>query len=364
VSVPNGAPQQATENRAEAKRYEFLWRSKDLLDKVEQIIIATDGDGPGASSPPTSPAASAPSGASSSNIPGLDGAEGPERGLLTSTAAASPKSERRQALPGQGALRAADFPEPPPVFDLPVGIDGLDDLFRLTLGTFSVISGWAGHGKTSLLMRMLANLKSAASTSRSGSSRRCRGRSSSGGCGPASTAAESGPIAAELARAGGRADGEAASRHRPHAAGRGTELDLDYDHRTGEGRGASGWRPAARPRSLERDRAQARPGRDRDRIRLPGDPIAEAVRAQLRMRGLAGRSSEEATATATRSRRASTTSPAQRHFANKADYGLIIHRDDLAGNQIEAFAWSRSAWGCRARRFTRSRASSIATGSR
>jgi twinkle protein len=37
VSVPNGAPQQSDGEPEEAKRYEFLWRSKDLLDKVERI---------------------------------------------------------------------------------------------------------------------------------------------------------------------------------------------------------------------------------------------------------------------------------------------------------------------------------------
>jgi twinkle protein len=47
VSVPNGAPQQRTESLEEAKRYEFLWRSKDLLDRVKTIIIATDADEPG-----------------------------------------------------------------------------------------------------------------------------------------------------------------------------------------------------------------------------------------------------------------------------------------------------------------------------
>jgi twinkle protein len=32
VSVPNGAPAQASDNPAEAKRYEFLWRARGLLN--------------------------------------------------------------------------------------------------------------------------------------------------------------------------------------------------------------------------------------------------------------------------------------------------------------------------------------------
>jgi twinkle protein len=67
--------------------------------------------------------------------------------------------------PVKGLYALSEFPTPPPVTDLPVGIDGLSDFFRITLGTFSVITGWAGHGKTSLLMALLANaLKAGVST--------------------------------------------------------------------------------------------------------------------------------------------------------------------------------------------------------
>jgi twinkle protein len=157
VSVPNGAPHEQSANPAEAKRYEFLWRSKDLLDKVRQIIIATDNDAAGKSlaadlatwfGPERCRFISYPDGAKDLNDVLLSYGAPSVAHLLNSA----------KPYPVKGLYRLEDFPEPPPTTSVPLHINGLDDHFALTLGTFSVISGWAGHGKTSLLMRMLANL--------------------------------------------------------------------------------------------------------------------------------------------------------------------------------------------------------------
>jgi hypothetical protein len=104
VSVPNGAPQQKTDNLAEAKRYEFLWRSKDLLDKVSRSSSRSDNDGPGESSRPISRAGLGPSGASSSNIP--DGAKDLNDVLLSYGQGRRDGHRERQALSGQGPLPA------------------------------------------------------------------------------------------------------------------------------------------------------------------------------------------------------------------------------------------------------------------
>jgi hypothetical protein len=45
VSVPNGAPTNVTDRPEEAKRYDWVWRHLDALNKVKTFIIATDGDG-------------------------------------------------------------------------------------------------------------------------------------------------------------------------------------------------------------------------------------------------------------------------------------------------------------------------------
>jgi twinkle protein len=157
VSVPNGAPQQATENLGEAKRYEFLWRSKDLLAGVERIVIATDNDAPGRLlaadlakwlGPERCKFIEYPEGSKDLNDVLVQ--HGPA-GVANVIDSAKP-------YPVKGLYRLSDFPDPPPTVSVGIGIDWLEDYFALTLGTFSVISGWAGHGKTSLLMRMLANL--------------------------------------------------------------------------------------------------------------------------------------------------------------------------------------------------------------
>lgn len=157
VSVPNGAPQQKTENVAEAKRYEFLWRSKELIDKVQKIIIAADGDSAGRILASDLAAWFGPERCLFLNYP--DGTKDLNEVLCAHGASGVAEIiNSAKPYPVKGLYRLGDFPEPPPTTSVPVYVDGLDDYFRLTLGTFTVISGWAGHGKTSLLMRMLANV--------------------------------------------------------------------------------------------------------------------------------------------------------------------------------------------------------------
>lgn len=157
VSVPNGAPQQQTDNPGEAKRYEFLWRSKPLLDKVKSIVIATDNDEPGRILAADLARWLGPERCRFIEYP--DGKKDLNELLLSGGPTVVAETiNRAKPYPVKGLYRLSDFPDPPPTISIPVEIDWLDDYFALTLGTFSVISGWAGHGKTSLLMRMLANL--------------------------------------------------------------------------------------------------------------------------------------------------------------------------------------------------------------
>jgi len=335
VSVPNGAPQQKTENLSESKRYEFLWRSKDLLDRVEKIIIATDNDGPG-------------------RILAADLATwfGPERcwfidypaeakdlnDVLLTYGASGVASviDGARPYPVKGLYRLADFPEPPPTTSLPVGIQGLDEHFQLTLGTFSVISGWAGHGKTSLLMRMLANLMERGVNIALGSfetlprpilerrMRACLYR-----CG------EVGP----KANAPGPADELLAKRLSviAHTArDEDTELDLDYIielAKTAVLRDGvrllvlDPWNEIEHKRRSDETETEytSRAIRSLKRFALnyecavwlvahPRKPHGDGNPKPPSLYDLAGSA----------------------HFANKADYGLIIHRHDLGGTEIEA----------------------------
>jgi twinkle protein len=47
VSVPNGAPANVTDKPEEAKRYDWVWRHLEALNKVKTFILATDGDDAG-----------------------------------------------------------------------------------------------------------------------------------------------------------------------------------------------------------------------------------------------------------------------------------------------------------------------------
>ena len=50
ISVPNGAPLQASSNPVDEtndRKYGFVWAAKDLLKNVEKVVLAVDLDGPG-----------------------------------------------------------------------------------------------------------------------------------------------------------------------------------------------------------------------------------------------------------------------------------------------------------------------------
>lgn len=156
MSVPNGAPATETDEPFEAKRYEFLQRSRDLIDKVKCFVLATDGDEPGR--------------ALAADLARL---LGPERCkfieypeyckdlndvMLLDPTTVVQTINAAKPYPVKGLYRFNDFPEPPPVQSLAIGMDGVDDLFRLVPGTFTLITGYAGQGKTSWLLAVLAKL--------------------------------------------------------------------------------------------------------------------------------------------------------------------------------------------------------------
>lgn len=161
LSVPNGAPAQATEGpidpENDADRFAYLWRSRDLLDKVGQFIIATDGDEPGRIL-----AAELVRRLGAERCKFVEYPEGCKdlndvllkhgaRGLVHVVGAA-------KAYPVRGLYAMNDFPDPAPVTAIHIRMPGIHDMFPVVPGTFSVITGYAGQGKTSLLMVMLADL--------------------------------------------------------------------------------------------------------------------------------------------------------------------------------------------------------------
>jgi twinkle protein len=161
VSVPNGAPPAESDDPANAKRYEFLWRARDLLNKVKRFILATDGDAAGIALR-----------ADLISLLGADrcsfveyplGPAGSLKDLNEVLQAWGPEEVSRclndaKPVPVQGLFKVGDYPQPGPLHEIPIGIPGLCDHLSIIPGTLTILTGWAGQGKTSLTVAIVANL--------------------------------------------------------------------------------------------------------------------------------------------------------------------------------------------------------------
>lgn len=157
VSVPNGAPQTATDDVFDATRYEWYTRHAKELDAVKRFILATDSDEAG-------------------RILAADLARllGPERCMFVEypedckdlnevllkhgAETVVEVLAKAKPYPVAGLYTLDEFPEPPPFRAVGNGIVGLEDLWPVVPGTFSVVTGWPGHGKSTAVLVAIANL--------------------------------------------------------------------------------------------------------------------------------------------------------------------------------------------------------------
>lgn len=159
VSVPNGAPKQTSDDDqlAEGARYAWFWRHEVALRGVRQIILATDNDDPGKAlaadlcrlfGPERCLFLEYPEGCKDAND--VLCKHGPE--FLVEML------DRAKPYPVKGLYGIDDFPEMPAYQGIETGIAELDEMFRIVPRTFSVVTGYAGQGKTSFLMWIIAGL--------------------------------------------------------------------------------------------------------------------------------------------------------------------------------------------------------------
>lgn len=159
VSVPNGAPKQSSDDGelTDGARYAWFWRHEAALRSVRQVVIAADNDDPG-----------------NALAADLCRLFGPERCLFVDypdgckdandvLANHGPDAlvqmlDRAKPYPVKGLYGIDDFPEQPAYQGIENGIPQLDELFRIVPRTFTVVTGYAGQGKTSFLMWVLAGL--------------------------------------------------------------------------------------------------------------------------------------------------------------------------------------------------------------
>jgi twinkle protein len=161
VSVPNGGPNEPTRGEIseenDAERYRFLWRAKPHLDSVGAFVLAVDNDAVGRLlaaelarrlGPERCRFVTYPDGCKDLNDVLLAYGEGAV-GLVLNNA---------KPYPVKGLYRFADFPSPPDLQSIPLNLPGAVDGPELVPGTLTVWTGFAGAGKTSLLVFIIADL--------------------------------------------------------------------------------------------------------------------------------------------------------------------------------------------------------------
>lgn len=156
VSVPNGAPSVESDDPANAKRYDFLWRARDQLNRLGRIILATDDDPAGKALRADMIALLGADRCSFVEYPFP--AKDLNEVLLEHGSEAVHKALRSaKPVPVDGLYRFSDFPDMPEVRGIPVGIDVLDGKIEIVPGTLTVFTGYANMGKTTVTNTVIAN---------------------------------------------------------------------------------------------------------------------------------------------------------------------------------------------------------------
>lgn len=168
VSVPDGAPAVGEgespgdlaplEKGAEQTgKFEFLWNNRDRLKRVKRFILAVDADRPGQRlaaelvrrlTPARCSFVSYPSGCKDLNEVLME--RGPEAVAAVLNGA--------QPYPVRGLYRLSDYPELEPVQTFCTGWWTVDRHFQMFAGEFMVVTGIPGHGKSTWVLNLLANM--------------------------------------------------------------------------------------------------------------------------------------------------------------------------------------------------------------
>lgn len=149
LSVPGGAPAEQIKDK-DGKKYSFVDMALPYLSEHQEIILATDEDGPGYNlradlalrlGAGRCKFVNLPKGCKDLNdLLQLRGVEGIQEVI---------RRARKMAVHGYYEL--ADLPELGTVEAHSTGIVGMDEHYKLRLGDFTVITGVPGHGKSSFI---------------------------------------------------------------------------------------------------------------------------------------------------------------------------------------------------------------------
>ncbi len=156
VSVPNGAPSSETENLDTAKRYDWVDRHAKALAGAKEFIIASDDDEAGHRL--------------RNDLVALLGAsrcrfiEYPfpckdlnEVLLEYGPARAAECISTSKPFPIQGLYQIDDFPERGEVQSFDIGVAPIRDYIRIVPGSFTVLTGYANSGKSTLMNAIIGH---------------------------------------------------------------------------------------------------------------------------------------------------------------------------------------------------------------
>ncbi len=167
VSVPDGAPGVAEgddpENLApldpkaeDLGKFEFLWNNRERLARIKRFVLAVDNDAPGKRL-----AAELVRRLSAARCSFVTYPEGCKdlNDVLTKCGAEEVARVINAAkpYPVRGLYRLSEFPQHGALQTFGTGWWTLDRNLRLFAGEFMVVTGIPGHGKSSLVLNLLAN---------------------------------------------------------------------------------------------------------------------------------------------------------------------------------------------------------------
>lgn len=157
TSVPDGAPAQAVGDNPDSAKYEYLDHAMAALRDVREIILAVDSDAAGVNllndlalrlGKARCKWVRYPKGCKDFND--AFRAYG-ERGVRETIL-------RAQYMRVQGIYRMSELPPIPQADVFPIGMCGLDKHYRVRLGDFVVVTGIPSHGKTSFITEISGRL--------------------------------------------------------------------------------------------------------------------------------------------------------------------------------------------------------------
>jgi twinkle protein len=153
VSVPDGAPATPTESD---RKYEYVIANWDRLDKVAAIILATDGDAPGGYLRNELARRLGPERCWSVTYP--QGAKDLNEVLQKfGVAEVARVLNEAKPYPVKGLYKLSDYPDLPPFPTYSTGWPGVDEHFKITPGTLTVVTGIPSHGKSTVITAMALN---------------------------------------------------------------------------------------------------------------------------------------------------------------------------------------------------------------